>query len=253
MPTCCQVRVRSIGQHQVEAAIAMIVQTSHKPRPGTAVHDLVIGLQIHVRVPPSSACWLHNWQSSGAVLSIAESTWDRRMRWATPTAGPPWITPPPRLPGIRRWALPLCWAPLRQAHKLFKGSEMGLVPAARGSPRSTYGHLCTPGKEKDGLIFMTADHGRRWLAATERAHKVHVPHLRPHPPPKWPGHSCRPPTCIALRVLDSQSRPSYKPSPCVEMAPWTCHFRPRSSGRPMASQVSAGVSAPGWRWGEVGG
>mmetsp|Transcript_11643 Transcript_11643/g.40779 ORF Transcript_11643/g.40779 Transcript_11643/m.40779 type:complete len:227 (+) Transcript_11643:1062-1742(+) len=47
------------------------------------------------------------------------------------------------------------------------------------------------------------------------------------------------------RVAESQSRPSYRPSPVVAQVAWMNHSRPRSEWRPSLSVISAGVMARG--------
>ena len=44
--------------------------------------------------------------------------------------------------------------------------------------------------------------------------------------------------------LSYQSRPSYKPSPRIEIAPWTCQLLFFSCPKPRASHTSAVVKAP---------
>lgn len=50
--------------------------------------------------------------------------------------------------------------------------------------------------------------------------------------------------CICLNVVQSQSSPSYNPSPFVATVPCTCHVRSRSCETPSCSHTCAGVSEP---------
>lgn len=53
-----------------------------------------------------------------------------------------------------------------------------------------------------------------------------------------------PADCICFRVVASQSRPSYKPSPFGAQVPWICQRLLRRLNRPIDSHTSAVLRAP---------